>query len=112
MIFSHSLYLASCLPIIHPIVDDGVDHGVGHGEPVEGQVKVWDVGAHCHRPVVIGVDEIAMVREPANCEDGYHCDKHPHYLDNQCSMDKGDFYEQVLHTYLVFYLIYICNGEV
>lgn len=30
---------------------------------------------------MVGVDEVAVVRQPAEGEYGYHNDEHPHYLD-------------------------------
>lgn len=76
------------LPVVHPVVNERVDHRVGHGEPVEGQVHVLDVAAGCDGVVVVGVDEIAVVRQPAECKDGYHEDEHPDYLGQKEQLPK------------------------
>ena len=68
------------LPVIHPIVDEGVHHCVRHCEPIEGQVHVLHIAAFRYRVVVIRVYKVAMIGEPAECEDGHHNDKHLHHL--------------------------------
>ena len=50
------------------VVDDGVDHGVCHGEPVECKKDMLNI-LHCHDFwIVIGVDEVSVIRKPANTE--------------------------------------------
>ena len=63
-------------PLVHPVVDDGVDAGGGHGQPVEGQVDVVDVGDPVDGGVVVGVDEVDVVRSPAHHEDPHHHREH------------------------------------
>lgn len=68
------------LPVIHPVVDERIDHCVGHSEPVECQVHMLHIAA-CHdRVVVISVDEVAMVRQPAERKYRHHDYEHTHYL--------------------------------
>ena len=39
------------------------------------------VVARCDGIVVISIDKVAMIREPAECEDGKHNDEHSHNLE-------------------------------
>ena len=64
------------VPVVHPVVDQRIDHGVGHGEPVEGQVHVLDIVAGGYGVVMVRVDEVAMVRQPAESEYGHYNDEH------------------------------------
>jgi len=68
------------LPVIHPVVDEGIHHCVRHCEPIEGQVHMLNVIGSHYRLVVISVYKVAMIREPAEREDGHHDDKHLHHL--------------------------------
>lgn len=70
------------LLVVHPVVDYWVDHGVGHGKPIEGEVEVRDVGAEGDRAVVVSVDEVAMVGQPADSEDGNDSDEHSNHLEH------------------------------
>ena len=54
---------------IHVVVDDWVDHGMRHGEPVEREKDVLDVPHVHHGGVVVGVDEVGVVRQPTDAED-------------------------------------------
>ena len=56
-----------------------IDRTVGHGQPVEAEVYVLDVGEPHDLRVVVGVDEVDVVGEPADAEHGD--DNHKH-LDN------------------------------
>ena len=67
------------LPVAHPVVDDGVDSTVGHGQPLEAEVDVLDVGGPHDLRVVVGVDEVYMVGEPADYKEDDHNEAH---LDN------------------------------
>ena len=67
-------------PLVHPVVDDGVDHGVGHGEPVEEEVDVLDEGLVDDAVVVVGVDEVDVVGQPAHAEDRHDDEEHLHHL--------------------------------
>ena len=82
------------VPLVHPIVYYWVDTTICHCQPIESQVHVWGVPgetmcaffeaillpfAHDGR-VIVGVDEICMVGQPAHAEDGDHATKHLHYL--------------------------------
>jgi hypothetical protein len=54
---------------IHVIVNNRVDHGVGHGKPVERQEYMLNV-RHLHDLwIVVHIDEVSMVWEPANSKD-------------------------------------------
>ena len=64
------------LPGVHPVIDEGIEHGVGHGQPVESQVDVLDVGLRDDLFVMVGVDEVDVVGEPAHGEDDDHHDEH------------------------------------
>ena len=66
-------------PVSHPVVDDGVDGTVRHGQPVEAQVDVLDVGQRHDGGLVVGVEEVDVVRQPADPEDGDDDDKHLDY---------------------------------
>ena len=68
------------LPVIHPIVNEGIHHCVRHCEPIEGQVHVLHVATLRYWVIVIGIYKVAMIREPAEREDGHHDDKHLHHL--------------------------------
>ena len=68
------------LPVAHPVVDDGVDSTVGHGQPVEAEVDVLDVGGPHDLRVVVGVDEVDMVGEPADPKHHNHEGKHLDHL--------------------------------
>ena len=68
------------IPGVHPVVDEWVEHGVGHGEPVEAEVDVLDVGLAADLDVVVGVDEVHVVGQPAHREDDHHHDEHLHHL--------------------------------
>ena len=50
------------------VVDDGVDASVGHGQPVEEEKDVANVGLPCNGWIVVRVDEVDMIRCPANHE--------------------------------------------
>ena len=82
------------VPLVHPIVYYWVDTTICHCQPIESQVHVWGVPektmgvffeaillpfAHDGR-VIVGVDEICMVGQPAHAEDSDHATKHLHYL--------------------------------
>ena len=67
-------------PGVHPVVDERVEHGVGHGEPVKTEVDVLDVGLAADLGVVVGVDEVHVVRQPAHREDDHHHHEHLHHL--------------------------------
>ena len=80
------------LPGIHPIVNEWIEHGVGHGQPVESQVDMlneWFVGDLF---VMVGVDEIHMVRKPADCEDDHHHHEHLYHLEMQ---KKSHFHDRL-----------------
>ena len=66
-------------PLVEPVVDDGVDAGVGHGQPVEAEVDVADVRVGGDGWIVVGVDEVDVIRSPAHHE--YH-DHHSEHLDD------------------------------
>lgn len=68
------------LPRVHPVVDKRIDHGVGHGEPVEGQVHVLDVLGVGEIAVVVGVQEVRVVGQPADAENRHHHYEHSHHL--------------------------------
>ena len=52
---------------------------MGHGEPVEGEEDVLDV-LHVHDGrVVVGVDEVGVVRQPADAKDD---DQNHQHLDD------------------------------
>ena len=55
-------------PGVHHVVDEGVDAGVGHGQPVEEKKDVANVGLPCNGGIVVRVDEVDMIRRPANHE--------------------------------------------
>ena len=67
-------------PVPHPVVDDGVDRTVGHGEPVEAKVDMLDVGEGHDGGLVVGVDEVDVVGEPADPEDRDDDHKHLNYF--------------------------------
>ena len=69
-----------CPPGVHPVVDERVEHGVGHGEPVEAEVDVLDVGLASDLGVMVRVDEVHVVRQPAHREDDHHHHEHLHHL--------------------------------
>ena len=69
--------------LVHPIVDDGINTGVGHGQPVEAKVYVANVGHLGDGRVVVGVDEVDVVRSPAYHEDCNNHSKHFHQLQIQ-----------------------------
>lgn len=71
------------VPGVHPVVNERVDHRVGHGEPVEGEEEVLHVLGVRHRAVVVRVDEVGVVRQPAHREDQHDDDEHPHHLRNK-----------------------------
>lgn len=50
-----------------------------HGEPVEGQEDVLDVLHVHHGRVVVGVDEVCVVRQPADAKND---DQNHQHLDN------------------------------
>ena len=66
-------------PVSHPVVDDRVDGTVGHGQPVEAQVDVLDVGERHDGGLVVGVEEVDVVGQPADSE---HRDDHHEHLDD------------------------------
>ena len=72
----------SLSPDVHPVVDNRIDHGVGHRQPVESQVDVLDEGLADDALVVVGVEEVGVVGEPAHAEDGH--DDHEHLHDLKC----------------------------
>lgn len=66
--------------MVHEVVDNGVVHGVRHGEPVHGQVHVLHVVRVHHARVVKHVEEVGMVRQPADGEQEHHGEQHAHHL--------------------------------
>lgn len=87
--------MCSRSPGVHPVVNERVDHGVGHGEPVEGQEEVLHVLGEGDRTVVVRVDEVGVVRQPAHREDQHDDDEHPHHLDNK-HISKSFFIQELL----------------
>ena len=69
-----------CQPGVHPVVDERVEHGVGHGQPVESQVDVLDEGLSHDLLVVVRVDEVGVIGEPADGENNHDDDEHLHDL--------------------------------
>ena len=91
------------LPLVHVAVYHGVVHGVGHGKPVDAQVDVLDddddddvgggggafdgdynvdlyVVSIVDGWVDISSDEVGVVGQPANKEQGHHPHHHLHHL--------------------------------
>ena len=58
---------------------NGIEGAVSHGQPVEAEIDVLDVGEPHDLGVVVGVDEVDVVGEPADAE---HRDDHRKHLDN------------------------------
>ena len=75
--FQTQTFSQSLVPDIFPIVDDRIDHGVGHGKPVEEEIDVLYEGFVDDGVVMVGVDEVHVIRQPANAEDGN--DDHEHF---------------------------------
>ena len=69
-----------CLPRVHEIVDDRIDHGVGHGQPVESEVVVDGERVLNDVLVVVGVEEVEVVGEPAQAKEDDHSYEHLHKL--------------------------------
>ncbi len=70
----------NAIPCVHPVVDQRVEHGVGHGQPVEAEVDVLDEGLAHDLLVVVRVDEVDVVGQPADGEDDHDDDEHLHDL--------------------------------
>ena len=64
-----------CFPV-HDIVDDRVNTGIGHGQPVETKVDMTNVGLPGDGWKVVGINEVDMIRSPANHEDDNNESKH------------------------------------
>jgi len=92
-------------PGVHPVVNERVDHGVGHGEPVEGQEEVLHVLGEGDRAVVVRVDEVGVVRQPAHGEDQHDDDEHPHHLKHT---NQTTLFLSFLRHFLVYILNYKC----
>ena len=69
-----------CVPRVHEIVDYRIDHGVGHGQPVESEVVVDGERVLNDVLVVVGVEEVEVVGEPAQAEQHHHSHKHLYQL--------------------------------
>jgi len=67
-------------PVIHPKVDKRIDHGIRHCQPIERQVHMLNIVTSSHSIIVINVDKVAMVRQPAQGENCKNYDKHPNHL--------------------------------
>ena len=65
----------------HEEEDDRVDGRVGHGEPEGGQEEVLGVGLGEDGGVVVGVDEVGVVRQPAHAEHDQHHHEHDAHLE-------------------------------
>lgn len=70
-------------PGIHPVIYYGVNHGVRHRQPIERQVHMLDVSASGDGIVVVGVDEVTVIRQPAEGEYRYDYYKHSNYLEGR-----------------------------
>lgn len=55
-------------------------HGVGHGEPIGAKVDFLDVSPLINLLEVEADDEINVLREPTDGEDGHHNDHHFDHL--------------------------------
>ena len=66
-------------PLVHGVIDQRVDTAVGHGQPVEPEIDMLDVGEGHDGGLVVGVDEVDVVREPTNTEDRNDDNKHLDY---------------------------------
>jgi hypothetical protein len=64
-------------------VSKGIDHGVRHCAPVEPEEDVLDVLHVHHLRVVVGVDEVGVVRKPADAEYQEHNQNHYDNLKNR-----------------------------
>ena len=61
----------------------GVDHGVRHRAPVEPEEDVLNVLHVHHLRVVVGVDEVGVVRKPADAKYQEHNQNHYDNLKNR-----------------------------
>ena len=61
---------------VHEVVNDGVDARVGHGEPIKGQKDVLDVLGPLDSWVVVRVNEVSVVGQPAHPEVEYQDNQH------------------------------------
>jgi hypothetical protein len=62
------------------IIDDRVDHRMRHSEPVESEKDVLNVFHVHHLRIVIGVNEVDVVRQPTDPEDQNKNHQHLHNL--------------------------------
>lgn len=68
------------LPGVHEVVDSRVEHGVGHRQPVEGEIDVLYVFAVDYALLVVGVDKVHVVGEPADSEHNHNEKEHENDL--------------------------------
>jgi hypothetical protein len=65
---------------VHPDDNERVDGTLGHGQEVECEVDVLDPFYIHNAFVNVHVNEVAMVRKPADCECYHDHDEHSYYL--------------------------------
>ena len=76
----------------HEEEDDRVDGRVCHGEPEGREKEVLGVGLGEDGGVVVGVDEVGVVGQPAHSEHDQHHHEHDAHLREETSGERNEIF--------------------